>query len=35
MVGVITHVGALAQRLPVRYEVRKQAGTSTVERVSA
>ena len=32
MVGVITHVGALAERLPVRYLVRKQAGTSTVRR---
>ena len=31
-VGVITHVGALAQRLPVRYDVRKEAGTSTVTR---
>jgi exonuclease SbcC len=35
MVGVITHVGALAQRLPVRFEVRKEAGTSSVARVSA
>ncbi len=35
MVGVITHVAALAQRLPVRFEVRKQAGTSTVERVTS
>lgn len=34
MVGVITHVGALAQRLPVRYDVRKEAGTSTVTRTS-
>ena len=31
-VGIITHVGALAQRLPVRYDVRKEAGTSTVTR---
>lgn len=35
MVGVITHVAALAQRLPVRFEVRKEAGTSTVERVAS
>ncbi len=35
MVGVITHVGALAQRLPVRFEVRKDAGSSTVERIAS
>ncbi|MCC7364764.1 MAG: SMC family ATPase [Dehalococcoidia bacterium] len=33
MVGVVTHVQALAERLPVRYEVRKDSRTSKVERV--
>jgi exonuclease SbcC len=33
MVGVVTHVGALAERLPVRFEVRKGPSTSSVERV--
>jgi exonuclease SbcC len=33
MVGVVTHVGALAERMPVRFEVRKNARTATVERV--
>src|SRR5690242_16819555 len=33
MVGVVTHVGELAERLPVRFEVRKGPSTSTVERV--
>ena len=32
--GVITHVRDLAERLPVRFEVRKGPATSTVERVS-
>ncbi len=35
MVGVVTHVRELAERLPVRYEVRKAAGTATVVRVDA
>jgi exonuclease SbcC len=35
MVGVVTHVRELAERLPVRFEVRKVAGASTVERVEA
>jgi exonuclease SbcC len=33
MVGVITHVRELAERVPVRFEVRKGARTSTVEKV--
>lgn len=33
MVGVVTHVRELADRLPVRFEVRKVGGAATVERV--
>ena len=33
MVGVVTHVPALAERIPVRFEVRKDARTAHVERV--
>jgi DNA repair protein SbcC/Rad50 len=33
MVGVVTHVRELADRLPVRFEVRKVSGSATVERV--
>jgi len=33
MVGVVTHVRELAERLPVRFEVRKVGGAATVERV--
>jgi exonuclease SbcC len=33
MVGVVTHVRELADRLPVRFEVRKVGGVATVERV--
>jgi DNA repair exonuclease SbcCD ATPase subunit len=33
MVGLITHVRDLAERVGVRFEVRKTATTSTVERV--
>jgi DNA repair protein SbcC/Rad50 len=33
MVGVVTHVRELADRLPVRFEVRKVGGSATVERV--
>ena len=33
MVGLVTHVRDLAERVPVRFEVRKTAATSTVERV--
>ena len=32
MVGLVTHVSELAARVPVRFVVRKGAGTSTVER---
>ncbi|HEX5367014.1 MAG TPA: SMC family ATPase, partial [Acidimicrobiales bacterium] len=35
MVGVVTHVRELAERLPVRYEVRKVGGSAQVERVEA
>lgn len=35
MVGVITHIRELAERMPVRFEVTKQATTSVVERVVA
>jgi DNA repair protein SbcC/Rad50 len=33
MVGVVTHVRELADRLPVRFELRKVGGASTVERI--
>lgn len=32
MVGVVTHVGALADRIPVRFVVRRDSRTSSVER---
>jgi exonuclease SbcC len=32
MVGLVTHVRELADRMPVRFEVRRAAETSTVER---
>jgi DNA repair protein SbcC/Rad50 len=32
MVGVITHVAALAERVPVRFHVARDAKTSTVVR---
>ena len=35
MVGVVTHVRELADRLPVRFEVRKVGGAAVVERVEA
>lgn len=35
MVGVITHVTALADRIPVRYEVTRDSRTSTIERMGA
>lgn len=35
MVGVVTHVRELAERLPVRFEVQKAGGVATVERVDA
>ena len=33
MVGVVTHVGALAERVPVRFEVRKDTRTAYVQRM--
>jgi exonuclease SbcC len=33
MVGVVTHVPALAERIPVRYEISKDARSSRVTRV--
>ncbi|HKY67025.1 MAG TPA: SMC family ATPase, partial [Acidimicrobiales bacterium] len=33
MVGVVTHVRELAERLPVRFEVRKVGGSAVVDRV--
>ena len=33
MVGVVTHVSELAERIPVRFEVRKDARSARVERV--
>jgi DNA repair exonuclease SbcCD ATPase subunit len=32
-VGIVTHVRELAEQVPVRFEVRKEFGTATVERV--
>jgi len=33
MVGVVTHVPALAERIPVRFEIRKDARSARVERL--
>ena len=33
MVGIVTHVQELARRMPVRFEISRQAGTSQVERI--
>ncbi len=33
MVGIVTHIRELAERMPVRFEVTKGASTSSVERV--
>jgi exonuclease SbcC len=33
MVGVVTHVVPLAERVPVRFEVRKDARGARVERI--
>jgi exonuclease SbcC len=33
MVGVVTHVGALAERIPVRFEIRKDTRTAYVDRI--
>jgi len=35
VVGIVTHVRDLAERIPIRYEVRKGVSTSTVEKVFA
>jgi exonuclease SbcC len=35
MVGLVTHVAALAERMPVQFHVRKEAGTSRVTREEA
>ncbi|MEA3215205.1 MAG: hypothetical protein QOJ19_1361, partial [Acidimicrobiia bacterium] len=35
MVGLVSHVRDLAERLPIRFEVRKGPTTATVERVMA
>lgn len=35
MVGIVTHVRELAERVPVQYRVKKDLRTSTVERVVA
>ena len=32
MVGVVTHVAALAERVPVRFKVSRDARTSSVTR---
>ena len=34
MIGVVTHVAELADRLPVRFDVRRGVDGSTIERVS-
>ncbi len=33
MVGLVTHIRELADRMPVRLEVAKTSGAATVERV--
>ncbi|GAC1410825.1 MAG: hypothetical protein NVSMB57_04930 [Actinomycetota bacterium] len=33
MVGIVTHVASIADRVPVRFDIRKGAATSVVERV--
>jgi exonuclease SbcC len=35
MVGVITHVRELAEQIPLRFQVRKEASGSVIERLSA
>jgi exonuclease SbcC len=35
LVGVVTHVGALAERIPTRFEVHRDARSAHVERVGA
>lgn len=34
MVGIVTHVRELAERVPVRFQVKKDARTSSIERVA-
>jgi DNA repair exonuclease SbcCD ATPase subunit len=33
VVGLVTHVRELAERMPMRFEIRRTAETSTVERI--
>jgi exonuclease SbcC len=33
MVGLVTHVASLAERVPVRFEVTRDQRTSSVEKV--
>lgn len=35
MVGIVTHVRELAERVPLQFRVRKDTGTSSIERVIA
>ena len=35
MVGVVTHVAALAERIPVQFKVTKASGSASVQRVDA
>ena len=35
MVGVITHVPALADRIPVRFQVTRTGARSQIERITA
>lgn len=35
MIGIVTHVKELAERIPVRYEVSKEGNRSSVKRVAA
>jgi exonuclease SbcC len=35
MVGIITHIRELADRVPLRFEVIPAAGTSTIRRVES
>jgi len=35
LVGIVTHIHELADRMPIRLEVSKTGGTSTIERIEA
>ena len=35
MVGVITHVAELADRMPVRFQLSKENNTTRVEKIAA